>query len=331
MPQLALEYAKNVKGRFKHFLYRIEDENAEPWYVGVTSDPVPRARKHGNSRKQYVAKRMHERGIENFTMVVYGGSNCCARIHTREIGEMVRLKTLRCDFPDNPNACNVKRSGPNFFHDLTPEEQDAHRELVRKARIKSHRNRVKQGLAGHGAIPVRFANRNFPSIKAAAEFAGVAPGTMRRWLRQGYSDFPPHHGHRREEWFTWRGQQFTFVREVARIEGVPLATMHGWIKKGLTDYPPGWLKEIEWMGGIYTSYSAAAKATGVHESTVRRNVAEGRSWLPPGPGRAVIWQGKEHPSVRALSRAINVPLSTVQIWVNAGLDDFPPDWSRRLA
>lgn len=334
MPSMATRYENGIEGAFRHYLYRFEDREGVPYYVGITSNPHLRARAHGNPCSDlYVDQVIREQGIENFTMIMYEGDDSHSRIHDREIAEMIRLRTLKYMFPDNPNACNIKRSGPNFFHDLPEEVKNLHREKARRGQLERYNRMKESGEVNPKSIPVYFAGQNFESQKAAAKVLKVRPGTLRKWLKQGLDDFPEDYLRIKNRTIIWQGQKFKSLTDAANAAKVNKSTMHGWLARGLTDYPPGWDREIKWMGGTYRNCPEASKATGIPTHEIYRHMEKGRTEPPKfkfeDTSHRTIWGGKEYRSVRSISRKTGIPVSLVQKWVKAGLSDVPEGYCPR--
>ena len=336
MAALPIIYEGRLKGRYRVYLYRIVDERGRVWYVGITDAPYSRSKVHGApSTDSYVARRIREHGIGKFKMIVYGGSQCGVRIRTREIKEMVRLKTYKHMFPDNPIACNKRMIAANHLHDLSPRER---RNYDRRQKRKREKKR-EQGWRNHNARTVRFAGHEFLSLHEAAEFAQVGRAKMARWIADGVNDFPEGFKPRKYMPCTWQGKRYPTRNKAVwaahKKTGIPRGTLSGWIGRGLedvpADYEPNPSYEVTWRGKVYPLVKLAAQAAGVEECTMRKWVRLGYTDYPPEykPAQETTWRGKKYPTLSAAAKVARVGVDTMSRWAEQGFTDYPPHYERK--
>ena len=301
-----MKFEGRIENRFRHYLYRIEDEEGDPWYVGVTCDPAARARDHGRaSSKPYVDRRIREHGVGKFTMIFYGGSNSHARICDREIKEMKRLGTYRPAFPDNPNACNLKQCHASFVHDLSDEKRKEHNAKIGNSIREYH-------LKLRAENPIRFAGEEFLETRKAADFAKVSIARMQFWIREGIEDYPP------EYLSPNRGGRPSGSKSRYRQQGTP----------------------VTWDDIEYPSYKAASEGSGTPLETLKRWAKRGFNRLPTLEERKEFrknqiremptqWEDTLYPSVKKAAAAAGTSTAIMSIWRRKGITSFPPGFKPR--
>ena len=137
--KLEVVYEGIEPGSCRNWNYRIEDREGNVHYCGVTINVKERARDYCNKRTQIIHRKMHERGIENFVMVVHDGDNDSSKekCRRREIKCMHRWRTIRSQYPDNPHASNiVSKMGMHIYEDLPKEKQAETRRKISNSNCK---------------------------------------------------------------------------------------------------------------------------------------------------------------------------------------------------
>ena len=161
----------------------------------------------------------------------------------------------------------------------------------------------------------------YPTIAAITRIAKVDHRTMRRWLADGFTDFPPNR--RQVNQYLWRGEIYTSLCKVAETAKVGVPVIKRWLNMGLSDYPEDWKRKYEWRGEWYPTLEAVAEAAGVCRGTIIRWRARGLTDYPEKFKRTYRWRNRDWPSISAIAREENVSGTAVAGWLKRGLTEPP--------